>query len=130
MYYIIYSHLFPSKYESLRSWYNTLQLFFRYCHTNRIKASDLNRYPKAIEEIAKKNSKYAPSTFKVKVLHLHRLFENYEQIGFILLNEKNITLFKSFSPNYEYGQTAYIPIRIWTNLIKHLDSVFDDFDGK
>lgn len=128
MYYIIYSHLFPSKYTSLKDWHNTLQLFFRYCHSNRIKASDLNRYPKAIKEIAKITVKGAPSTFKTKAYHMHHFYKNNEQIGFMLLSEQNIALFESFNPKYEYGQTAYIPVRIWTNLVKHLDSVFDDFD--
>ena len=128
MYYLIYSHLCPSKYASLNVWFLTLQRIFRYCHINKIKATNLNRYPKAIEEIAKKIAKDSPSTFLTIVFHLHTFYKNNKQIGFILLNENSIALFQSFNPSYEMGQTPYIPSRIWTNFIQHLDSIFDDFE--
>ncbi len=128
MYYLIYSHLCPSKYASLNAWYLTLRKIFRYCHINEIKANDLSRYPKAIEEIAKKIAKDSPSIFVTTVLHLNIFYKNNEQIGFTLLNKNSITLFKSFDPSYKMGQTPYIPVRIWTNFIQHLDSVLDDFE--
>lgn len=128
MYYLIYSHLCPSKYASLNAWFLTLQRIFRYCHINEIKASNFSRYPKAIEEIAKKTAKDSPSTFLTVILHLHTFYKNNKQIGFMLLNENNIALFQSFNPSYTMGQTPYIPVRIWTNFIQHLDSVLDDFE--
>ena len=128
MYYIIYSHLFPSKYASLYAWYSTLQVFFQYCSINEIETSDLNHYPKAIEEIATKVAKNAPSTFEIKLYHLHHFFKNHKQIGFLLLNETNLALFKSLEPSHKTAQTPYIPVRIWTKFIQHLDSVFDDFE--
>jgi integrase len=129
MFYIIYSHLFPGKYNSLRGWFQSLQPIFRKCTELKIKASDLSRYPKVIEEIARLKASISPSTFTDDVYYFDQLFKLRSEIGFTLLNDNSISLYKTFDPEYEAGQTPYIPSQIWTKFIQHLDIVFDDFEA-
>jgi integrase len=128
MFYVTYSCLFPGKYNSLTPWYVSFQNIFKTCSKHEINASDLNRFPRVIEEIAEFWAKNSPSYFQATVSFLNSVLKIQDQIGFALLNEKSIALFKQFDPSYEEGQTAYIPNRIWTAYIQHLDSVFDDFE--
>lgn len=128
MYYLIYSHLFPGKYSSLAGWYHSYQNIFRACTEARVMATELSRYPKVIESMAKAHAKRAPSNFSKSIWHFDVMLKNHEQIGFTILNQKGIAIFKLHEPEYEYGQTPYIPSRIWTMFIKYLDSVLDDFE--
>lgn len=127
MYYVIYSHLFPSKYISMRDWYHSLQVIFRKCTELNIKANNLSRFPEVINKIGQQFSVNSPSLFKKCVWYLDLLLKNNKEIGFTILDKKGITLFKYFDPNYELGQTPYIPARIWTNFIRHIDEVLVDF---
>ncbi|WP_321324962.1 hypothetical protein [Thiomicrorhabdus sp.] len=129
VYYIIYSHLFPSKYISLRGWYLALQALFKQCTKSGIQANQLSRHPKVIEAISKEISTNTPSSFQIYIFYFHQLFKNKDQIGFTLLNERAIGIFKSFDPKYKLGQTPYIPVKIWTKLIQHIKVVFDDFEA-
>lgn len=129
MFYVIYSHLFPAKYISLRAWYNTLQPIFRKCTELKIQVKELRKYPKIVESIAQQFTINSPSVFKKSVWYLDQLYKNHQEIGFTILDEKSISLYKNYDPEYELGQTPYIPSSIWTKLIKHLDIVFDDFEA-
>ncbi len=128
MFYVIYSHLFPAKYISLRVWYHVLQPIFRKCTELKIQVKELSRYPKIVESIAQQFAFNSPSIFKNSVWYLDQLYKNHQEIGFTILDEKSISLYKTYDPEYELGQTPYIPSSIWTKLIKHLDIVLDDFE--
>jgi hypothetical protein len=130
MYYIIYSHLFSGNYKVVIPWYMTFQNIFKTCVKYKLDARDLHRFPKVIEEIAKSDASASPSMFAKNIHTLNRILKNQGQIGFTLLNEKNIILYKQFDPEYTDGQTPYIPNRIWTMYIQHLDSVLDDFEAQ
>lgn len=129
MFYLIYSHLFPGKYSSLNAWYLTFQYVFKVCTELGIEATQLSRYPKVVERIAESFAKNSPATFQQSIWHYSQILKNCEQIGFTVLNEKSIALYKRFDPDYEMGQNAYIPARIWTKFIQQLDYIFDDFDA-
>lgn len=129
MYYVIYSHLFPGSYNSLTIFYVSFQNIFRVCAKYKLDARDVHRFPKVVEEAAQAFAISSPSTFSQSIYWLHSALKNQEQIGFLLLNKKNIVAYKQFDPAYEYGQTPYIPNRIWTILIQQLDSVLDDFEA-
>lgn len=128
MYYLIYSHLFPGKYSSLAGWYHSYQHIFRACTEAKIQASQLSRFPKVIEIVAKAYAKRSPSNFRKSLWHYAVILKNHDQIGFRLLNERGLTIYKGYEPEYENGQTPYIPSRLWTKFIKYLDSVLDDFE--
>lgn len=129
MYYLIYSYLFPGQYSSLATWYQSYQKVFKACSKANILASQLSRYPRVIEEIAKLHVKNSPSNFSKSIWHYDVILKNQEQIGFTLLNEKGIAIFKAFEPQYDHGQTPYIPHRLWTRFIQYFDAVFDDFES-
>ncbi|MBL4881114.1 MAG: hypothetical protein JKX82_07305, partial [Oleispira sp.] len=124
MFYLIYSHLFPGKYDSLRSVYKTLQKLFETCSQHKIRADELRRFPKVIEQVAKSQAK---SSFGSSVWHFHRILKNEAHIGFQLLDAKSIAHYSRFNPEYELGQNAYIPPAIWNTFIHRLDEVPDDF---
>lgn len=128
MYYIIYSHLFPGKYRSLNAYYIPLSVVFRACSSARINASELQRYPKVIEEFAKQYAQKSPSLVNNAVCYFNKILKNKEQIGFILLDESGIALYKQFDPKHQSGQNAYIPNRIWLNFIQNLDEILSDFE--
>tara|TARA_R110002051_G_scaffold8940_7_gene36211 strand:- start:11297 stop:13294 length:1998 start_codon:yes stop_codon:yes gene_type:complete len=130
MYYIIYSHLFSGNYKIVVAWYMTFQNIFKTCVKYKLDAREVHRYPKVIEEIAEFDASSSPSRFVKNVHTFDRILKNQEQIGFTLLNGKNIILYKQFDPNYADGQTPYIPNRIWTIYIQHLETVLDDFEAQ
>lgn len=127
MYYLIYSYLFPGKYSSLAGWYKSYQNIFRACSKAEIKASELSRFPRVIEEMAESYAVRSPSNFNKSICHYHEVLNNHEQIGFTLLDKRGVAIFKAFDPQYDNGQTPYIPYRLWTKFIQYLDSVLDDF---
>lgn len=127
MYYVIYSHLFPGRYNSIISWYQSYQNIFKKCSEEGVTATDINKFPRVIESIASDYSKNAPSGFSKSIFHYDAILKQEKEIGFKLLDKKSIAVFKQFDPDYEYGQTPYIPNRIWTKYILFLDSVLDDF---
>ena len=129
MFYVIYSHLFPGSYNSLGVLYVSFLNIFRVCAKYKVDARDVHRFPKVVEEAAQAFAKASPSTFSKSISWFHGALKNQEHIGFLLLNEKNIVAYKQFEPAYEGGQTPYIPNRIWTMLIQHLNSVLDDFEA-
>jgi integrase len=124
MFYKIYSHLFPGKYDSLNEAYKTIQNVFKTCSEQGIRADELRRFPRVIEQIANSQAK---STFKSAIWLFDNLLKNQEHIGFYLLDTKSIAHFSKFNPEYELGQNAYIPPAIWNNFIHHLDGVLDEF---
>lgn len=128
IFYITYSHLFPGKYTSLTSWYFTLKNVFQICSKYNLDIEQLNRFPRVIEEIGESFAKTSPSKFRMSVYHLNAILKNRDNIGIQVLNEKNIALYKQFDPDYDLGQAAYIPNRIWILFIQHLDSILDDFE--
>lgn len=129
MFYVLYSYLFPGKYNSMQKWYGICQNIFRCCSNHGINASKISRFPKLIEEIAISHAKQAPAHFAEAVWIFDGLVRNKEQIGFTLLNEKSIALYKQYEPEHDGGQTAYIPNRIWTLFILNIDSVLNDFEA-
>jgi hypothetical protein len=129
MYYVIYSHLYPGSYKGVIAWYATYQHIFKTCSTHKLDAPSLHRFPKVIDEAALTYAKAVPSKFANSVYHLDAALKNQEQIGFMLLSQDNIVAYKQADPDYELGQTAYIPNRIWTMFIQSLDSVLDDFEA-
>jgi integrase len=126
MFYHIYSPLFPGKYRSLNNTYSFFKTLFETCSEYDISATELYKFPRVIQAIAKRISK---STFKQSIWCLDKIFKYREYIGFTILDEKNIARFKQFDPNYEFGQTAYIPARIWEKFIKYNDSVLTDIES-
>lgn len=129
MFYVIYSHLFPGKYSSVATWYLSYKNVFRACSEANIKASELSRFPRVIREIAESIAIRSPSRFDRSIWHFDVVLKHQEQIGFRLLNEAGIAIFKEYEPIYEKGQTAYIPHRIWTKFIEYFDCVLDDFES-
>jgi hypothetical protein len=129
IFYVLYSHLFPGSFNSLGNLYTSFQNIFRVCTKYKLDARNVQRFPKVVEEAAQAYAKDSPSSFSNSIYWLHVALKNQEHIGFLLLNEKNIVAYKRFDPAYEYGQTPYIPNRIWTMLIQQLDSVLDDFEA-
>lgn len=124
LFYVIYSSLYEGGYNSIRLYYQYLQNIFRVCEANKINAEEVKKFPKLIEEIA---SKFAPSTFDQSTPFFHKLLLHKDYIGNLIYDSKSIALHSKFNPDYEDGQNAYIPPRIWTLFIKRMDEVLNDF---
>jgi hypothetical protein len=101
-----------------------LKPIFAACSRNGILASDLSRYPRVVEEIARDIS---PSVFSMVINELHILAVAREFIGFTILDSVGMSQLKALDPNHNHRQTEFIPPRIYQYQIKRLKEFIDDY---
>ena len=104
--------------------HNQLFPLFNLCSMEGISASNLSRYPMVADKLPKT---LAPSTAGDVFSRLHMLFEHREMLGFVLLDRDGLSRLEAALPDYEKGQTPYIPPRIWTYQLSRLRAFLDDF---
>ncbi|WP_209443033.1 hypothetical protein [Herbaspirillum frisingense] len=110
---------------TLVSQHRALKILFVVSTRHGIDVKDLSRYPALIEEVARE---IAPSAKKSALTLLHALYEQRDQLGFILLDRNGLLdLVSAFPPENDVEQTAYIPPRIWAYQVRRLRAVLDDF---
>lgn len=102
-----------------------LKHLFAVATEGNIKASELSRFPKLIENLAAR----VPSTVANSLFsRLHRLWMARESLGFTLLDESGLKYFSSLLPEEETSeQSAYIPPRIWSYQVARLKECLDDY---
>jgi integrase len=58
---------------------------------------------------------------------LHTLYEQRDQLGFVLLDREGLSRLEAALPSHEKRQTPYIPPRIWVYQVNRLRTFLDDF---
>jgi hypothetical protein len=94
------------------------------CNKNNIRATDLTRFPKVIDEIAKVIPK---SEFRKTILEFHRLWDAREYIGFHVIDPDGIQRWALAAPDWLPNQTPFIPPRIWNYQVERLKASIDEF---
>lgn len=110
--------------NTIRSHFSRLRGIIAFCSDNKILASELSRYPVLIEKLA---SLITPSLYNTVITDLEMIRDASELLGFEILDKQGIILLKSMQPEYEGGQTEYIPPRIWTYVVTRLKECVDDY---
>lgn len=106
------------------SFFNLIRPIVALCSREGIRASDLMRFPRVLEQIPEL---LRPVSFETVVTELHRLWDARDQIGFFLLDQQGIRFLSACRPDHEHMQTAYLPPRIWNYQLERLRSCLDDF---
>lgn len=104
--------------------FKKLKVVFSTCSKHGILATDINRYPNVIEQLAKA---IAPSQYSQTITELDSLLGASHLIGFTLLDASSIARLKASQPHHNYKQTVYIPPRIWQYQVKRLKEFIDDY---
>lgn len=104
--------------------FKTLRRIFVVCSREGIVATELVRFPRVLDELA---ATTPSSSRSATVALLHSLFEQRDQLGFVLLDRDALCRFEAALPDHVRRQTAYIPPRIWTYQVSRLRAVLDDF---
>ncbi|WP_139253248.1 hypothetical protein [Burkholderia ubonensis] len=122
--------------KGLKAW-GTLKTVFIYlrrivalCESQGILASELNRFPRVMEQIPGLFSK--ASERGTVLMHLARLQQAKSEIGLSLVDEDGVVcianaIAKANNKDNDVEQTAYIPPRIWTYQVQRLRECLDDF---
>lgn len=109
---------------TLRQRFYDLRKLFFLCSCNGIPASDLMRFSAVADQLP---LSFAPSQAEKILALLHVLYEQRDQLGFILLDREGLRRLEAALPNHERRQTPYIPPRIWAYQVKQLRVFLDDF---
>lgn len=109
---------------TLRGRFYLIRPLFILCSQQRIVASDLKRYPTVADEFRRTLS---PGNAEKALALFHMLYEQREQLGFTLMDRKELSLLEASLPEHEARQTPYIPPRIWAYQVTRLRAFLDDF---
>ena len=109
---------------TLKSQFKYLRPIFAFCTSEGISASDLSRHRLVAEKLV---TAIRPSRAGECIGLLHELFEQRENLGFVLLDRDGLRRLSSCISAHEKNQTPYIPPRIWTYQVRRLREFLDDF---
>lgn len=109
---------------TLRSKLGLIKPLLIVCSEVGIRADELWRFPRVIEQVAKR---LHPSSSGTTLCLLNRLWLAREALGFTLLDEEGLRRLAAHLPDHEVEQTAYIPPRIWTYQLLRLRECLDDY---
>lgn len=111
--------------NSLKSRFLAIRRVVTHCSKHGIHAADLMRFPRVIDELAKKVPR---SEYDLTIVVFHRLWDSREITGFTILTPAGIKRLAALKPPArDIVQTAYIPPRIWKYQLERLRSCIDDF---
>ena len=106
--------------------FKTIRTVFALCSREGIAASDLAHFPHVADKIAQALP-VSQSGFGLRLLHM--LYEQRDQLGFVLLDREGLRRLEAALPDHVHRQTPYIPPRIWVYQVNRLRAFLDDFDA-
>lgn len=109
--------------KSLVRRFALIKTIFCICTEHGILATEIYKFPEVMEKII---VEYATRK-KTLIPCLLKLFLAREDIGFVLIDEKGISLLNETIYISEKTQTAYIPHRIWSYQVLRLQECLQDF---
>jgi hypothetical protein len=110
--------------STLHGMFHYLRPIFVLCSQEGIRASDLGRFPRVLEQIP---ALLSPSVYSSVIYRLHTLLDAKDKLGFVLVDAAGLKRLAAAAPGHEGVQTAYIPPRIWTYQITRLKECLDDY---
>ncbi|MEG0058348.1 MAG: hypothetical protein RR736_05590 [Pseudomonas sp.] len=109
---------------SLKARFVCLFPLFALCSKEGISASELWKFPRVADQLAQA---FSPSNAVEALTHLHALFEQREQLGFVILDREGLRRLEASIPDHQVKQTPYIPPRIWSYQVERLRKFLEDF---
>lgn len=109
---------------SLKDRHDTLKPLFVVCSREGIAATDLMRFSKVIDQVAKA---LPPSNFGSAITILHGLLDASDELGFCLLDKDGIARLASLASDHSAEQTPYIPPRIWAYQVTRLRECLTEY---
>lgn len=109
---------------SLKLRFGIIRSLFVLCSRENIEASDISRFPQVADKLP---GECRASQMGYFLRLLHTLYEQRDQIGFVLLDREGLSRFEAASPAYVRRQTPYIPSRIWAYQVNRLRAFLDDY---
>lgn len=97
---------------------------FVVCTEERIVATDLMRFPKVVDKVART---LTPRAFSYVITTLHELLDVRDDIGFCLFDKVGLARLAALDPGHQAEQTAYIPPRIWSYQVSRLRECLTDY---
>jgi hypothetical protein len=97
---------------------------FLLCSKHKVDICDLKHNPQLIAKLVGALAKSSLDTF---LMLMDELLHAREQIGFVILDQKDLTMLSKKLPKHQLQQTAYIPPRIWLYQVQRLRACLDDF---
>lgn len=102
----------------------TIKSIFAVCAEERIVATDLMRFPKVIDKVARA---LPPSQFDNAITILHDLLDARDDLGFCIFDKDGLARLATLKPDHEHEQTPYIPPRIWSYQVMRLRECLMDY---
>ncbi|MGP5436774.1 hypothetical protein [Psychrobacter alimentarius] len=109
--------------KSLMRRFQLIRAIFYICTEHGILATELYNFPIVMDDVI---TKYAARK-ETLIPCLVKLLLAREHLGFVLIDEKGISLLDASINSSEKTQTAYIPPRIWSYQILRLQECLQDF---
>ena len=103
--------------------FESIKPLFVACTDNGVLASELNKFPRVIQDTAN----YYSARGNRVISYLNALSFAKDQLGFTILNEDGMKILSEALSDVEEIQTAYIPVRIWNYQVSCLRECLDDF---
>ena len=97
---------------------------FVVCAEECILATDLMRFPKVVDKVART---LAPSNFGDVIAYLHELLDARDNLDFCLFDKAGLARLATLKPYHEPEQTPYIPPRIWSYQVSRLRECLIDY---
>lgn len=110
--------------NTLHGIFQLLRPIFVLCSREGILASDLERFPRVLEQIP---GVLSPSGYTPAIYRLHKLLDARDKLGFVLVDVQGLKRLAAAAPDREVVQTAYIPPRIWAYQVTRLKDCLDDY---
>lgn len=109
---------------TLKDKVSAIKPVFVVCAEERIVATDLMRFPKVIDKVARA---LVPSRFDKGITILHELLDARDDLGFCLFDKDGLSRLAALQPDHQAEQTPYIPPRIWSYQVSRLRECLTDY---
>lgn len=110
--------------SSLTRKIQSIKRLFQLASREGVLVTEFSKYPRLIEALA---NEIPPNLGLQTAYIMHGLYHDASSLGFVIMDESDISKFTSMLPDSEYKQTAYIPPRIWNYQITRLEAFISDF---
>ncbi|HFH3158851.1 TPA: hypothetical protein ACGJUB_003698 [Pseudomonas aeruginosa] len=115
-----------TKSNTIRAIFGLLKIIFKVSTENGILASELFRFPRIADMLAKQ---IKPSQGEQLIGKLNVMLHNSDGVGFLIADRQTLTRIASALPNHKRYQTPYIPPRIWMYQTSIIAEFLKDFIG-
>lgn len=120
----LFGHRRATKPSSLRTYHSRFSVLVRFATREGIDLKRFSEIPGDIRRFAKQLSSSHADTL---LIELQSLLTFSDEVGFVILDKKAMSVFSRSLPDHTRRQTAYVPPRIWKYQLDRLNEYLTDF---